>query len=67
MKMNEGTIDRVIRVVLGVVLLYVGFAVLAGTTLGIVLDVLGAIALVTGVTGFCALYKLFGSFSTAKK
>jgi hypothetical protein len=25
------------------------------------------IALVTGVTGFCLLYKLFGSFSTAKK
>jgi hypothetical protein len=67
MKMNEGTIDRVVRIVLGVVLLYVGLMVLAGTTLGIVLDVLGAVALVTGATGFCLLYKLFGNFSTAKK
>jgi hypothetical protein len=66
-KMNESTIDRVIRVVLGLVLLYVGFFVLAGTTLGIVLDVLGAIAVGTGVSGFCLLYKLFGDFSTAKK
>jgi len=66
MKMNEGTIDRVIRIVLGVVLLYVGFFVLAGTTLGIVLDVLGAVALATGISGFCLLYKLFGNFSTKK-
>jgi hypothetical protein len=66
MKVNEGTIDRVIRVVLGVVLLYVGIMVVGGAW-GIVLDVLGVIALVTGVTGFCLLYKLFGSFSTAKK
>ena len=67
MKMNEGTIDRVIRIVLGVVLLYVGFFVLAGTTLGVVLDVLGAVVLGTGISGFCLLYKLFGNFSTAKK
>ena len=67
MKVNEGTIDRVIRVVLGAVLLYVGLFVLAGTTLGIILDVLGAVALVTGLSGFCLLYKIFGNFSTAKK
>lgn len=66
MKMNEGTIDRVIRIVLGVVLLYVGFFVLAGTTLGVVLDVLGVVALATGISGFCLLYKLFGNFSTKK-
>lgn len=66
MKVNEGTIDRVIRAILGVVLLYVGFFVLAGTTLGIVLDVLGVIAVVTAATGFCLLYRLFGDFSTKK-
>jgi hypothetical protein len=67
MKPNESTIDRVIRIVLGVVLLYVGFFVLKNNTLGIVLDVLGAVALGTGISGFCLLYKLFGNFSTAKK
>lgn len=66
MKVNEGTIDRVIRAILGVVLLYVGFFILAGTTLGIVLDVLGVIAVVTAATGFCLLYRLFGDFSTKK-
>jgi hypothetical protein len=66
MKVNEGTIDRVIRAILGVVLLYVGFFVLAGTALGIVLDVLGVIAVVTAATGFCLLYRLFGDFSTKK-
>jgi len=66
MKMNEGTIDRVVRIVLGVVLLYVGLFVLVGTTLGIVLDVLGAVAVGTGISGFCLLYKLFGDFSTKK-
>jgi len=66
MKLNEGTFDRVIRVVLGVVLLYLGIMSVAGIW-GIVLDVLGAIALITGVVGFCPLYKLFGNLSTAKK
>jgi hypothetical protein len=66
MKLNEGTFDRVIRVVLGVVLLYLGIMSVAGGW-GIVLDVLGAIALITGVVGFCPLYKLLGNLSTAKK
>jgi hypothetical protein len=34
--------------------------------LGIVLDVLGVIAVVTAATGFCLLYRLFGDFSTKK-
>jgi hypothetical protein len=66
MKVNEGTADRVIRIVAGALLLYIGFFVLGGAW-GIVLDVLGVIALVTGATGFCLLYRLFGDFSTAHK
>ena len=66
MKMNEGTIDRVVRIVLGVVLLYIGIMVVGGAW-GIVMDVIGAVALITGATGFCLLYKLFGDFTTAKK
>jgi hypothetical protein len=65
-KTNEGSIDRVIRVVLGVVLIGVGVFVVKGTV-GIVLDVIGVIVLVTGILGFCLLYKVFGDFSTAKK
>ena len=66
MKMNEGTIDRVVRIVVGVVLLYIGIMVVGGAW-GIVLDVIGAVALITGATGFCLLYRLFGDFTTAKK
>ncbi len=66
MKANEGTADRVIRVILGVVLLGAGIFFVQGT-LGIVLDVLGAVLLLTGIVGFCPLYRLLGNFSTAKK
>jgi hypothetical protein len=67
MKVNEGTIDRVIRVALGVALIYIGWFTMGNSTLGIVLDVLGVVALFTGITGFCLLYKLLGNFSTTKK
>ena len=66
MKINEGPIDRIVRVALGVALLALGIFFIKGT-LGIVLDVVGAIALITGVTGFSLLYRLFGDFSTLKK
>ncbi|MDR3686642.1 MAG: DUF2892 domain-containing protein [Coriobacteriia bacterium] len=65
MKVNEGNADRVIRLVLGAVLLGVGLFFVKGT-LGIVLDVLGVVALITGATGFCLLYRLFGDFSTKR-
>jgi hypothetical protein len=65
MKVNEGTVDRVIRVILGIALAYIGYT-LGGGVWSIVLYVLAAVAIVTGFTGFCLLYKLFGNFSTKK-
>jgi hypothetical protein len=56
---NENTTDRVIRFVLGLVLLFVGNAYFFGT-MQIVLYVLGFVALFTSITGFCLLYKIFG-------
>jgi uncharacterized membrane protein HdeD (DUF308 family) len=61
---NESNVDRVIRIILGVLLLVLGIFVYKGT-LGIILDIIGAISLFTGLTGFCLLYKLFG-ISTIK-
>ena len=58
MKTNESTIDRIIRVVLGVLLLVLSLAGVVTGTWGIVLIVLGAILLVTGLVGFCPLYAL---------
>ncbi len=58
MKKNESNLDRIIRVVLGVVLIALyAFQVVSGT-LGVVSVVLGAISLITGVVGFCPLYAL---------
>ncbi len=65
MKLNESNIDRIIRAVVGIVLLYLGFGgVLSGAT-AIVVDILGVILLFTGAVGFCPLYMLF-KFSTRK-
>jgi uncharacterized membrane protein len=66
MKVNESGMDRIIRLVLGAVLLGVGLFLVKGTV-GIVLDVLGAVLIFTAATGFCLLYRVFGDFSTAKK
>lgn len=68
MKKNEGTADRVIRVVLGIILIGLGvyFQSSWGLVAMIVLIVLGLAALITGIIGFCILYKLF-KISTIKK
>ncbi|MCB1006908.1 MAG: DUF2892 domain-containing protein [Acidimicrobiales bacterium] len=55
---NEAGWDRIARVVLGVVLLVVGFGVMGGTG-GTVLGIVGLIPLVTGLVGYCPLYSVF--------
>lgn len=55
MKTNESMVDRVIRVIAGVVLLALVF-VGPQTAWGWI----GLIPLVTGLVGFCPLYKIFG-------
>ena len=52
---NEGTIDRAVRVVLGLALLSLTFLG-PHTWLGLV----GVIPLVTGFVGFCPLYRVLG-------
>ncbi len=62
-KLNEANWDRIVRVVLGVVLLYLGFGGVVTGVLGVIFDVLGVLALVTGLVGFCPAYWLL-KFST---
>ncbi len=64
MKTNESAVDRIIRAVLGIALLAAGL--LTAGPIKWVLLVLAAVALITAVTGFCLLYKLFG-INTNKK
>ena len=65
MKFNESGLDRLIRVVLGIVLLALSFGGVVSGGWGIVGLVLGAVALLTGVVGFCPLYALL-KFRTNK-
>ncbi len=57
---NVGTTDRVARLVLGSILLYLGLGLFPGSALGIGLIIAGAIASLTGLFGFCGLYQLLG-------
>ena len=53
--MNEGTLDRTIRVVLGIALLSLVF-IGPKSMLGLI----GLVPLATGIVGFCPLYRLVG-------
>jgi len=66
MKLNESNVDRIIRVVAGVVLLYLGFGGALSGISAVVAYVVGAILLLTGAVGFCPLYALL-KLSTLKK
>ncbi|MFI5042563.1 MAG: YgaP-like transmembrane domain [Acidimicrobiales bacterium] len=54
--MNVGTTDRVVRIVLGVALAAIALAGAVSAPLLYVVWVVAAIAVVTGVVGFCPLY-----------
>jgi hypothetical protein len=56
---NESMLDRMLRVVLGLVMIYLGWSGMVGGTLGQVVLYLGLIPLLTGVIGWCPLYSLF--------
>ena len=57
MKTNVGTADRVIRILVGLALLSLVFLLESNARwLGLV----GVLPLVTGLVGWCALYKPFG-------
>jgi hypothetical protein len=58
MKTNESGMDRIIRVIVGIILLALYFSGAVAGGLGIVFIVLGGIALLTGIVGFCPLYML---------
>lgn len=67
MKKNEGTADRVIRVILGFILIYIAIQMgLSGVPAYIVVLV-GLILLITGTTGFCGLYTVIGIKTLKKK
>lgn len=62
-RVNEGPLDRAIRIVGGAALIAIGLTVLDaldGSVLGIVVSAFGLWFVLTGAIGFCPLYVLLG-------
>ncbi|MCX6320441.1 MAG: DUF2892 domain-containing protein [Bacteroidia bacterium] len=66
MKKNIGTIDKVIRILIAVVVVILYFTHVISGTLAIILLILSGIFIVTSFLSFCPLYLPFG-LSTRKK
>ncbi len=55
---NEAVWDRIVRIVVGAVILYLGFGGVVTGTLGIVLIVIGFLLLLTGIFGYSPVYSI---------
>lgn len=66
MKKNMGTIDKIVRIVLALVVAILFFTNVVTGVLGIVLLVLAGVFVLTSLISFCPLYLPFG-ISTCKK
>ncbi len=60
MKKNMGTIDRILRTILAVVMAILYFTGTVSGTLGLILLVLAVVFVLTSLMGFCPLYLPFG-------
>jgi hypothetical protein len=56
---NEAGWDRIVRIVLGLALLYLGWGGVVTGGLGLFLQVIGFVPLITGIVGWCPLYTVF--------
>jgi uncharacterized membrane protein HdeD (DUF308 family) len=69
MKKNEGTADRVIRVILGIILIGLALYFMNSWALWVVIvvGIAGLIALITGIIGYCGLYTILKINTLNKK
>lgn len=66
MKKNMGSIDKIVRIVLALVIVVLYFTNVVSGTIGIVLLVVAGIFVLTSLISFCPLYLPFG-INTCKK
>ena len=64
---NVGTIDRVIRIIIGLALIGIFALNMVAAPWSYLVALIGLIALGTGVFGTCALYSLLGMNTMGKK
>lgn len=67
MKKNMGSIDKIVRILLAIVVGILYFTGVITGTLGIVLLVLAGVFVLTSFISFCPLYTLIGLNTTGKK
>jgi hypothetical protein len=60
MQKNMGNADRIVRITLAVIVVFLYYNNTITGTMGIVLLVLAGIFVLTSLIGFCPLYKLVG-------
>lgn len=67
-EINIGPIDKTMRLIVGVLMLFLGLIFLGVFSVGygLILCVVGLILLVTGLTNNCLVYRVFG-FTTKPK
>ena len=56
--LNESGMDRVIRIILGLVILALGWGGVVTGGFGVFLKVIGFVPLLTGIVGVCPIYLL---------
>ena len=67
MTLNVGSIDRLIRIVIGLVLIALGLLHVITGTAAIVAYVVAAIAIITGIVRFCPAWAMFGINTSGSK
>jgi hypothetical protein len=67
MKKNMGTMDKIIRFVIAVLIAVLYFTNIVSGTFGIILLVLAGIFVLTSFISFCPLYAPFGINTCSKK
>ncbi len=63
---NVGMIDRVIRIILGIILLYLFVVNTVAAPWSYLVALIGLILLVTGIIGTCPLYSMLGMNTLGK-
>jgi len=67
MKKNMGTVDKVIRILIAVVMVVLFFTHVITGTLAIILLVLSGVFVLTSLISFCPLYLPFGLSTRGKQ
>jgi membrane-bound ClpP family serine protease len=56
---NVGTVDRIVRVIVGILAL-VGVFLVSGMVLKVILGIVAISMFFTAITGYCGLYRVLG-------